>query len=98
MALLLSAALVYYLRRDALLLLPSSPVGLRVEEGSATMFTRGGSELSGKIASDSLVTSVLTILNFSRQEAGKMRSVVIFPDSMDKEDFRKLRVLLKWGG
>ena len=98
LVILLSAALVYYLRRDALLLLPLSPVGLRVEEGYVTVFTRSGSERSGKVANDSLVTPALTILNFSRHEAGKVRSIVIFPDSMEKEDFRKLRVLLKWGG
>ena len=93
-----ATVLVYYLRRDALLLLSSSPVGLRVEDGFATVLTLGGSMFTGKVASDSLVTSVLIILNCICQESGKVRSVVIFPDSMDKEDFRKLRVQLKWGG
>lgn len=96
LALLLTYALAYYLRRDALLLLPASPVRLRVEEGSATVSTRGGGEFTGVIAGDSLVSAVLIILNFSQLEAGRGRSVVIFPDSMDHEDLRTLRVLLKW--
>lgn len=97
LAVLLAGALAYYLSRDAWLLLLSSPVGIRVEEEYVSVLTRGGYEFSGKVSRDSLITPMLTILNVASQEAKIVRSVVIFPDSMDKEDFREMRVLLKWG-
>lgn len=98
LAVLLVAALAYYLRRDAWLSLSASPVALRIEGINITLLTRAGSEVQGQILGDSVVTPVLTILNVLPQGKKRTRSVVIFPDSMDTERFRKLRVLLKWGG
>ena len=98
LAVLLICALIYYLRRDAWLLLAPSCVAIRMEGKNITLLTRGGGEFTGRISSDSVVTSVLTILNVLPQEKNSVRSVVIFPDSLDKERFRELRVLLKWGG
>jgi len=46
------------------------------------------------LLSNSLVFPWLTILNF-KLETGRLRSVIIFPDSLDKEVFRQLRVRLK---
>ena len=61
------------------------------------LISRDGKELNGHVLRSSLVTPAMTILNVAY--TGKMRidSVVIFPDSMDAERFRELRVLLKWG-
>jgi len=96
LALLLLCALVYYLCRDVWLLLPSSYTKIRAENGNMVLLTRDGCEISGQLARDSLVTPVLTILNILPAEKQRVRSVVIFSDSMDKEQFRELRVLLKW--
>jgi hypothetical protein len=98
LVLLLLCALAYYLRRDAWLLLSSSLVAIHLEGRNVTLLTRCGGELSGQILDDSLVTSFLTILNVLPQEKSRARSVLIFPDSMDAERSRELRVLLKWGG
>jgi len=93
---LLLCALVYYLRRNAWLSLASSPVAIRIAGKDITLLGRDGSELAGQVWGDSLVTPMLTILNILPQGKRNMRSVVIFPDSMDAERFRELRVLLKW--
>ena len=95
---LLVCAMVYYLRRDAWLLLSSSHVALRLEENHIVLITRGGGEVPGLVLRDSVVTPALTILNVLPQGKKTARSVVIFPDSIDAERSRELRVLLKWSG
>lgn len=96
LAVLLVLSLVRCLRRDAWLLLSSSHVAIRVEENLITLITRGGSELTGQVMRDSVVTPALTILKVLLQGTKSARFVVIFPDSLDKERSRELRVLLKW--
>jgi len=98
LAVLVAGSLAYYLRRDAWLSLSASPVALRIDGINITLLTRAGSEVHGQILSDSVVTPVLTIVNVLTQGQKRTRSVVIFPDSMDTDRFRELRVLLKWGG
>lgn len=93
--LLLSAA-AYYCCRDAWLLLPTSVIALRMRGNEVTLVTRGGEEISGQVSGDSFVTPVLTILNIFRSGRIGRHSVVILPDSLDKESFRELRVSLKW--
>ena len=98
LAVLLVCAMVYYLRRDAWLLLSSSHVALRLEGNHIVLITRGGGEVPGLVLRDSVVTPALTILNVLPQGRKTAHSVVIFPDSLDAERSRELRVLLKWSG
>jgi toxin CptA len=98
LVLILVCSLFYYLCRDAWLLLPASHVAIQLEGSNIILATRGEDELKGQVLRDSVVTPVLTVLNVSVQGMKSTRSVVVFPDSMDKERFRELRVLLKWGG
>ena len=90
-------AVFYFLYRDVWLLTPSSKVAIRLMGSDIALISRDGKELNGHVLRSSLVTPAMTILNVAY--TGKMRidSVVIFPDSMDAERFRELRVLLKWG-
>jgi hypothetical protein len=96
LCLLLSASLSYHLLRDAWLLLPVSCVAIRFEGGDVMLVTRAGKEISGNLARSSVVTPMLTVLNVLPAGKTSMQSVVIFPDSMKRERFRELRVLLKW--
>jgi len=98
LAMLLVGALVYYLRRIAWLLSASSPVAMRIQGANITLLTRAGEELSGELMADTLVTPILIVINVIPQGSKKISSVLVFPDSMDKERSRELRVLLKWGG
>ena len=93
---LLAWVLVYYLLRDALLLLPSSQIGLRLQEEQIVLIARSGKEISGRIMIGSLVTPVLTILNVLLENNNAVKSVVIFNDSMGAEDYRSMRVRLRW--
>lgn len=95
---LLVCAMIFHLRRDAWLLLSSSHVALRLEGSHIVLITRGGGEVPGLVLRDSVVTPALTILNVLPQGKKTARSVVIFPDSLDAERSRELRVLLRWSG
>lgn len=98
LAVLLVCALVYYLRLNAWLSLSSSSVAIHIAGNNITFLTRDGSELTGQISGDSVITPILTILNLLPKGMKRARSIVIFPDSLDAERFRELRVLLKWKG
>lgn len=93
---LLLCALFYYLRRDAWLSLPSSPVAVRIADNEIILLARDGTELSGSLQGNSVVTPLLTVLNILPKGMKRTRSVVIFPDSLGAERFRELRVLLLW--
>ncbi len=88
--------LIYYLRRDALLLLPASCVALRVEGVHVVLTTRDGNELAGHLQGDSVVSSFVVVLNVLPQGARFARGVVIFPDALEAEPFRELRMMLRW--
>lgn len=96
--LLLIISLVYYWCRDAWLILPASYLAIRLDGEDIVLKSRGGSEIPARVSRDSLVTPLLTILNISPADKQSRHAVVIFPDSMDKESFRELRVLMKWHG
>ena len=96
LVILLVCALLYYLRRDAWLSLPSSPVAVRIADNEIILLARDGTELGGSLQGNSVVTPMLTVLNILPKGAKRTRSVVIFPDSLDAGRFRALRVLLLW--
>ena len=98
LALLILFSLIYHLRRDAWLSAPSSGIALKLEGDQVVLSTHGGEQLVGQVLRDSLVTPFIAVLNVLPQGARFARSVIILPDSLDKESFRQLRVWLKWGG
>lgn len=62
-----------------------------LREGDWHLIERGGREQACRLRADSYVHPALTVLNF----AGERRcSIVLLPDSLDPEDFRRLRVRL----
>ncbi len=93
--LVLSAS--YYWLRDARLRLSSSWVALRLEDECIVLFNRNGDRLIGKLLGSSFITPYLVILQVSLPNYRLKQNVVLMPDCMDTESFRKLRVELKWG-
>jgi toxin CptA len=88
----------YHLTLDAKLRLPHACVAFRLEEGGEIMLIlRNGLHVPCTLRTDSLVTPYLVILNASMIDQHGERNVVIAPDSMNTENFRRLRVALKWG-
>ena len=86
------------LSREAWLRRPDSCTALRCDAGRrALLERRDGTQLGGQICGDTLVTPWLVLLNVWIDE-GCRRSVVVMPDSLPREDFRRLRVMLRNSG
>lgn len=58
--------------------------------------TRRGEWLECEVRGDTYVAWFLTVLNLRQIGTGKRLSVAILPDAIDAEDFRRLRVWLRW--
>ena len=87
----------YRLLLDAALRLQDSCVAFNLEEGGAiTLALRNGKQLPGKISPDSLVARNLVILNIVLTGQRGRRSLILLPDAMGAESFRRLRVALRW--
>jgi toxin CptA len=95
-SLLVLFSLGFHLRKDVWLVSPTATIALLLQGDQVVMTLHNGEQLPGKIMRDSLVTPMLTILNVLPQGSRFTRSLVILPDTLDKESFRKLRVWLKW--
>jgi toxin CptA len=88
----------YLIFRNANLSLHRSFVAFRLEEqGGVVLVLRSGKNLRGKVSSDSLVTLYLVVLNIFYSERSGGCSLLIMPDAMDSDSFRRLRVALRWG-
>jgi hypothetical protein len=88
----------YCLLLDANLRMGHSCVAFRLENREEIVLVlRSGSHLSGRVASDSLVTPYLVILNVVLSEQRRERNLLIMPDTMGAESFRHLRIGLQWG-
>ena len=96
-AAVLAASLVFYLRYYALLRSPGAVVVFELsDEMACTLETRRGDRISCALLGSSFVAPYLTVLNLKPAEGFFTRSVVILADSIDAEEFRRLRVLLRW--
>ena len=95
--LVICISLVFYLKRNARLAAPNSIIALEVKEDcTCAIETRSGKRLDCILLPTSYVSVSLTILNLKADGEMLARHVVILPDSINPEDFRKLRVLLRW--
>ena len=93
----LAASLVYYVKQLALLRSPNSVVAIDVASDDAfSVQTRRGDWLACEVLVSTYVASFLTVLNLKETEKNAVRHVVILPDSIDADDFRRLRVWLRW--
>lgn len=95
LAVLLALSLAYSVMHYALRLHSGSIVSLTVGEKTCTFSTRAGNERSCTILGSTYVSPWLTVLNL-KADGIPMQSAVIFPDAVDREEFRQLRVWLRW--
>jgi hypothetical protein len=58
---------------------------------------RGGRRIDGEVQHDSYVGSALTTIVWRGDGRRRSRAIAILPDMLPAEDFRKLRVLLRFG-
>jgi toxin CptA len=90
-------SLAFYLKRYARLAAPNSIIALEAgEDCTCVIETRNGRRLHGILLPTSYVSASLTVLNLKAHGERLARHVVILPDAINSEDFRKLRVFLRW--
>ena len=95
--LLLMISLYVYLRQDALLSFAHSAVSLRFSDKvDCSMETMSGQIIDCTVLGSTFVSTYLTVLILQPEHRWFARSVVIMPDAVDAEAFRRLRVLLRW--
>jgi toxin CptA len=94
----LAVNLVAVVRRTALLLTPDSVVAIEIGSDDAlSIQTRRGSWISEcEVLGSTYVAAFLAIVNVRDPETGAVRHVILLRDSIDAEDFRRLRVWLRW--
>ncbi len=96
-------AVVYSICQYGLLLLPWSCLALNINSNNQVQLTyRNGKVLPVDICRDSVVTPYLTVVNCKMHDASLLSRLfaphlVIMPDMLDTEDYRQLRVWLRWG-
>ncbi len=57
---------------------------------------RSGVDCEGRILGSTFVSRSLVVIT-AKLETGRVRSIVVMPDSADAEDRRRLRVILRHG-
>lgn len=81
----------------ALLRSPTAIIALEIIEGGALSFqTRNGEWHKGTLLASSFVAPYLTVLNVKSPGKALTRHIVIMADSIASDEFRRLRVLLRW--
>lgn len=93
-AILLS--LLYHLARDALLLLPGSWHEISPDREGVSVISRSGSAFTGEISGRTAVTPYFAVLCVRPGGHYFQVSRVIFPDMLGKDEFRDLRVRLRF--
>lgn len=93
----LAASLVYELRATALRFSANALITLRIAPDNVfSAQTRSGEWRDYEVLGSTYVTSAMTVLILRAAGARRVRSVVLLPDSMAADDFRRLRTWLRW--
>jgi toxin CptA len=72
-------------------------VALRATGDLTIVVTRGDGRLvAGRVRPSTFVTSLLTSIVWRAEGACFARSILVLPDMLDADDFRRLRVLLRY--
>lgn len=77
--------------------LPAACCGIEIDgKGRLVLQRRDGSTAEAVVERDSIVTVPLTILNLRLAQRRKRVSVLLTPDRVEAETYRRLRVWLRW--
>lgn len=96
-------AVIYHICRYGLLMLPWSCVALKINsKNQLQVIYRNGRLVCVDVCRDTVVTPYLTVINCKAHDANFFARllalhIVILPDMLDAENFRQLRVWLRWG-
>jgi len=89
-------SIVHSLARDALLRLPGSWREILPGQDGVTVVTRDGQGFSGKVADSTVVTPWFVVLCLRPEGRWLPVSRAIFPDMLGRDEFRSLRVRLRF--
>ncbi len=96
-ALMLGASAAHATFLHAWQRLPRAITGLEIADDCGLMLRdAGGVWREAALLPSSFVTPYLTILNFRHPDERRARSVLLLPDNIRPDPFRRLRVLLRW--
>lgn len=93
----------YAVLKHGLRFLPSACVALKIDiNNQLKLIRKDGKILEVSVQENTTVTPYLTVLNSQIKERSWLKSLfkqhlVIFPDAVDAEHYRQLRVWLRWG-
>ncbi len=87
-------ASIAYLRRDVVLLAGDAIVCLRYEAPFWYLTFGDASERAATLTSSTVCTGALVSMGF-KDETGRTWQVMLWPDSVDRDALRQLRVLLR---
>ena len=95
----IAVSLIYFMARDAALHASRSIVALELrEDGGIACQTRNGEWLECNLLGSSYVSPGMTVVNLRARGWTGYRRVILVPDNVDAEDFRRLRTWLRWRG
>lgn len=93
----LAVSLIFYLRHYALLKSARAVVAFELTEAlECILETQCGKHIICTVSGSTFVAPYLVVLNVSSFGEFFARSIVILADTADAEEFRQLRVLLRW--
>lgn len=94
LAALLMGSLLYYQSNGAI----ARWKAIRLDEsGGIELEDQGGRWESAQLVGNGWVTAVMVVLQVDVSSSGRKQSLLILSDSLSREDFRLLRVYLRWG-
>lgn len=84
-------------RRHALRFGADAVTALRLSETGIECLTRSGTWRAGEVLASGLVSPMLTVFRWRQQDdRARPSTVVVLPDALDDDAFRRLRVYLRW--
>jgi toxin CptA len=93
----IALSLIYFMARDAALHAQRSIVALELgEQGEIACQTRTGAWLHCELLGSSYVSPGMTVVNLRLRGWAGHRRVILVPDNVDPDDFRRLRAWLRW--
>lgn len=104
LVMMILGSLAYVILERGLLLMPWSVITLDINiKNELMLMRRDGVQIQHLLVyPESVVTPYLTIIRYEPKDAHWMQRlfssyVIVFPDAVDAENFRRLRVWLRWG-
>jgi len=96
-AMVLLAHATWSVRRHALLRASASIIALHVSgEDECALQALSGERILGQIDGSSFVVTWMIVLRVAVRGRRRLHSVVLLPDAVRAEDFRRLRTRLRW--